>query len=540
MKKIQFSVLLCLGLICELSAQPFTSSNLPIVVINTNGQAVVDEPKITADMGIINNAPGLRNTITDAFNDYNGNIAIEIRGSSSQSFPKKQYSVELRNSVGASIDASLLGLPPKDDWILFAPYNDKSLMRDALAYHLGRSLGRYASRVKYCELVLNGHYQGIYILLEKIKRDKNRVDINKLDPTEITGDNVTGGYILKVDKSTGNGGEGWNSSIAPPNRSDNQTIYFQYEYPKGTSIAAEQKAYIKKYVDDFETALAGLNFKDNSVGYAKYIDTDSFVDFFIMNEVSKNADGYRLSTYLHKKKDSDGGKLFMGPIWDFNLGFGNVNYCTQGNPEGFVYNFNQICPGDYWLIPFWWSRLLEDPAFKNKVAIRWAGLRNGIFKTTTVLSYLDSVSMVLNVESQQRNFQKWPVLDQYVWPNYFVGQTYQQEVDWLKNWVSQRLIWLDQNMPVAITAIDPIRFTAQVYPNPTKGNVVSEVEVNSDGLLRMELINSLGVNVYNVTNWVSSGRHVIALDISALGSGIYFLKTTFNDSAKSDRILLSR
>src|SRR5688572_1076543 len=152
--------------------ESFTSSNLPIVVINTNGQTIVDDPKIVADMGIIHNAPGVRNHITDPFNNYNGKIGIEIRGSSSQMFPKKQYGIELADVNGDGVEASLLDLPAEEDWILFAPYNDKSLMRDVLAYKLGRDQGRYAPRTKYCELVLNGEYMGIYVLIEKIKRDR--------------------------------------------------------------------------------------------------------------------------------------------------------------------------------------------------------------------------------------------------------------------------------------------------------------------------------------------------------------------------------
>ena len=238
----------------------FTSSNLPIVVINTNSQTIVDDPKITADMGIIYNGPGVRNNLTDPLNNYNGKIGIEIRGSSSQSFPKKQYGLELLDNNGATIDASLLGMPKKDDWILFAPYNDKSLMRDVLAYRLAHDLGRYASRFRYCELVLNGQYQGIYVLLEKIKRDKNRVNIDKLDPIEVTGDNLTGGYIFKIDKSSGSGGDGWISTHTPPNRSGDQTIFFQYEYPKEENIVPEQKQYIQNYVASFENALKAENF----------------------------------------------------------------------------------------------------------------------------------------------------------------------------------------------------------------------------------------------------------------------------------------
>jgi hypothetical protein len=199
---------------CVVFCQTFTQSALPIIIINTNGTSIPDEPKVSADMGIIDNFSGVNN-VTDTWNGYSGKIGIEIRGSSSQMFPKKQYGVELQDINGNDLKASLLGLPPEEDWILFAPYNDKSLIRDALAYNLGRKMGRYASRSRFCELVLNGQYEGVYVLLEKIKRDSHRVDISDLDPDENSGDDLTGGYILKIDKTTGNGDAGWSSAFSP-------------------------------------------------------------------------------------------------------------------------------------------------------------------------------------------------------------------------------------------------------------------------------------------------------------------------------------
>jgi len=130
-------------------------------------------------------------------------------------------------------------------------------MRDVLAYKIGRDLNRYAPRTRFCELVLNGNYEGIYVLIEKIKRDNNRVDINKLNPDENSGNDLTGGYIIKIDKETGSGNGGWTSSYVPPNRSGNQTIYFQYDYPKAEDISTEQKNYIRQFMLNFETALTG-------------------------------------------------------------------------------------------------------------------------------------------------------------------------------------------------------------------------------------------------------------------------------------------
>ena len=513
-------------------AQTFTSSNLPIIIINTNGIPIPNEPKIAADMGIIYNGVGVRNNLTDAHNNFSGKIGIEIRGSSSQMFPKKQYGIELQDALGNGVNASLLGMPAEEDWILFAPYNDKSLMRDVLAYKLGHDLGQYASRTRFCEVMLNGEYLGVYVLMEKIKRDVNRVNVAKLNPDEITGDNLTGGYIIKIDKESGSGNGGWSSAFPPPNRSANQQIYFQYDYPSATDIVTEQRNYIKQVITNFETTLIGSTFKDPVNGYVKYIDVDSFIDFFIMNEVSKNVDGYRLSTYLHKKKDSDGGKLYMGPIWDFNLGFGNADYCTKGNPEGWVFNFNNVCNQDYWLIPFWWDRLYQDGAYRNKLAARWNDLRSNQLQTSNVIEYIDSIANVLNAESQQRNFQKWPVLNQYVWPNYYVGPTFASEVSWLKNWMTSRLSWMDANMPKLITAVEnnPSEFFIEMFPNPFIEQVQINYTLNSGGTISIEFFDLMGRSVKTVReSQEQPGAYQIQLQTRDLPTGTFYYKTTYGN-----------
>lgn len=506
-------------------AQSFTSSNLPIIVINTNFQTIVDEPKITADMGVIDNGPGQRNNLTDPFNNYSGKIGIEIRGSSSQMFPKKQYGIELRDALGNGISAPLLGMPPEEDWVLFAPYNDKSLMRDVLAYKLARDLGTYAPRTRYCEVVINNQYQGVYVLIEKVKRDNNRVDISKLEATENTGDDLTGGYIIKLDKQTGNDNAGWTSSYPPPGRSGNQSIYFIYDYPDASKITSQQRNYIQQYMANFEGTLYGLSFTDPVQGYTKYIDVASFIDFFIVNEVSKNVDGYRLSTYLHKDKDSEGGKLNMGPVWDFNLGFGNANYCTQGNPEGWVTGFNSVCPQDFWLIPFWWSRLYQDKGYRSQLAARWTELRADQYSTPKILTYIDSVYAVLYAESAYRNFQKWPVLGQYVWPNYYIGSTFQDEVNWLKTWVTNRLAWLDNNMPSVITGMESESqpSTVTVYPNPFEREMQVEYTMQQPGTFTLHLFDPIGKSISVQSRYHQDpGTYHLALPTGHLQAGVYF------------------
>jgi len=514
----------------------FTSSELPIIVITTGGKQIVDEPKVMVSMGIIYNGPGVKNNITDPFNDYNGKVGIELRGSSSQMFPKKQFAVELWDAAGQDIEQSVLGLPEEGDWILFAPYNDKSLMRDALAYKLARSMGRYASRSKYFELVMDGDYKGVYVLLEKVKRSDMRVDIANLKPDENSGDDLTGGYILKLDKASGgNGSEGFTSKYPPPNRSYSQTIYFQYEYPKVAEMTPQQKSYISNYMASFEAALNGPDWKDPQKGYQKYINVSSFIDYFIINELSKNVDGYRLSTFMYKEKDSDGGRLHMGPVWDFNLGFGNANYCTNSSPNGFVTDFNTICPTDYWLIPFWWSKLWGDPDYRALLYSRWSALREGPFSNSKILGYVDSVATVLDKGAQQRNFQRWPVLGKYVWPNppdYANLLSFNSEVQWLKDWIVNRLAWLDQRLVYVISGVednDVAGFSVRSYPNPIDDDVSFEYTIAEPGAVSILVYDALGREANRIDESPGeAGTYTTATSLRYLASGLYFYQMRFN------------
>ena len=381
----------------------FSCSNLPIIVINTNSQTIPDEPKIMCDMGIIYNGISQINCMTDPFNNYNGKIGIEVRGSSSQMFPKKCFGLTTIDTGWNKVDSSLLNMPAEHDWILSASYSDKTLMRNFLSYKLYRDFGKYAPRTQFCELVIDGQYQGVYILMEKIKRDKNRVSIAKLNSWENAGDSLTGGYIIKIDKTTGNGGGGWTSPFPPAVSSSGQTIYFQYDYPSSDSITVQQQTYIQQYVDSFETALAGPNFSDTAIGYKKYCGINSFIDYFILNEISANIDGYRLSTYLYKDKNSNGGKLKIGPPWDYDIAWLNADYCGSPSYTNWAYQFGNICPGDGWQVPFWWYRFMQDTNFTNQLKCRWLHLRSNVMYTGYINAWIESNSVYLN-QAQQRNF----------------------------------------------------------------------------------------------------------------------------------------
>ena len=514
----------------------FVSSNLPIIVIDTDGAEIADNPKINVSMGIVDNGLGNRNYLTDPFNHFQGIAGIDMRGSSSQSFPKKQYGIEIRNPIGQDSAVSLLGMPEEADWVLYAPYSDKTLMRNVLAYQLGRALGHYAPRTKYCEVVLNGAYQGVYVLIEKIKRDKNRVDIGKLNDDEISGDDLTGGYIIKIDKRTGGNEDGWSSNYPPLDRQAEQMTLFRYEYPDSEDIVEEQKAYIQQFFNDFENALAGNRFTDADEGYAKFIDVGSFVDYYIVNEVTKNPDAYRISTFMHKQKDSKGGKLAMGPIWDYNLGFGNVDYCINGGTEGLAMGFNKACPEDGSLVPFWWNRLFQDPAFAERVTTRWNDLRSNQLATERIHAQIDSVVTVLG-EAEGRNFDRWPVLGKYVWPNAFVGQSYSEEVEQLKSWVSARLSWLDDNLVPEVAVVtstenEPLMSDLVVYPNPFRQTLTIGFSSVRSEVVALRVYDLLGKTVWQSTSYhATSGKQSLSWDTSSLVPGTYVLQVQRGDQS---------
>ncbi|HRH69515.1 MAG TPA: CotH kinase family protein [Flavobacteriales bacterium] len=507
----------------------FQTSDIPLVVINTNGATIVDADKIMASMGIVDNGPGNLNHLTDAFNAYDGVIGIELRGFSSQNLsPKKSYAVELWDVTGAEVTAPILDMPPESDWVLSANYFDKSLMNNTLTFHLAQGMGHYAPRHRHVEVVLNGEYQGVYVLMEKIKRGGGRVDIAKLDPLEIAGDDLTGGYILSVDRNNGPD-NGWVSPYAPVVSGDGQQVYLEYRYPKPENIVPEQAAYIQAFVDSFETALAGDEFTDPGSGYAAFADVPSFIDFFLLNELARNVDGYRLSSFLYKDKNSNGGKLHAGPVWDFDIAWGNADYCRGSDVTGWAHEFGDECGGDGNQVPFWWSRLLEDPNYAEAVRCRWNDLRQGLLSVPAMNAYCDSVAGLLNA-AQQHNFSIWPILGQYVWPNPSpIPTTYAGEVQELKDWVLARSEWLDANLPGNINCTVGIEGTSgatigNIHPNPFTDHVM--LGIPGGDTVHVQLLDALGRMVHDAGSFTGNNVPQRLGLPSALTSGTYLLRTT--------------
>ena len=417
------------------SAQTFTDSNLPIVSITTDNNPntnlpldILDDPKILATMKIIKRPDGTRNYLTDintpAFLNYNGRIGIEIRGSSSQTLPKKGYGLTtLKADNTSNNNVELLGMPSENDWVLNGIAFDPSLIRDYLSYNLSRQIGNYATRTAYCEVVINGEYKGLYILQEKIKAGTDRVNVLKIGTSDISSPNVTGGFITKADKTTGGDPIAWSMP------SYTTTVDFIHELPKPAAVQPAQTAYI---YDQFLQLAFTSNANATSVinGYPSVIDVPSFVDFMLINELASNADAYQFSTYFHKDRN---GKLRAGPIWDFNLTYGNDLFLWGYDRS--KTNIWQFSNGDNEGAKFW-TDLFNNPLYKCYFAKRW----NQLTQTGQPLNYSSLVQFIDATlsyisEAKVREHQKWGTVTNQ-----------DTEITNLKTFLSNRISWITTNL----------------------------------------------------------------------------------------------
>ena len=429
-------IILVLALLCKLivSAQILTDSNLPIVVIETDGGVnIPDEPKVSGTMKIIWHQDGSRNHMTDINNpdflNYNGRIGIEMRGSSSQTMlNKKPYALETHeNDDISNRNVSLLGMPAENDWVLNSLAFDQTGMRDVLAYELSNRLGQYASRSVYCEVVINGDYKGLYAFMEKIKPDDDRVNIEKMDETCNQYPEVTGGYITKADKTTGGdpiawimqgyGGGWWGWG----NNTD-----FIHHYPKPADITNAQSNYIHSVFTSLQN-VAGSHNTSITNGIPSVIDIPSFIDFMMIAEFTSNVDVYSLSTFFHKDRN---GKLRAGPVWDYNLAFG---YDAFGNRSGYdVWQFNNQDNNG----PKFWKDLFDTDVFRCYFAKRWFELTEPgqPLNYDFVCSRIDEIDALI-AEAIPRDNQRWNQMGQHA-----------QYVNNMKNWLQQRINWLNQHI----------------------------------------------------------------------------------------------
>lgn len=510
-----------------LKSQKIDSTQLPLVNIHMlHHDSIVDEPKRTGIIDIVYNGKQSWNHPTDKGNVYSGYAGVEIRGAYSASLPQKPYGFETRDSVGNNKNVPLLTLPSDNDWILLANYNDKSFVRNSLPFWIFREMGHYAPRTLHCEVIVNDDYQGIYVLTEKIKVGKNRVAIANLKTTDIVGDELSGGYIFKTDYYDSY--NSWQSSYPSLSKPDGK-VYFVYQDPKPEELTYEQKTYLKNFTNAFEKALYGSNFSDYRQGYLAYIDLKSFVDYFIVSEVSRNVDAYKKSRYLFKDKDSKGGLLNSGPVWDFDWAFKNINECifsvTDGS--GWAYKSEETCK-PWPLPPSWMIRLMQDSYFVNQVKTFYTTYRQTILSEDHINNYIDSIANLLS-KPAARHFTKWPILGKNLGApetdppaNSFSG-----EMQKLKTWIHLRLEWLDANMPGEListaTNTEIQKRSFRVFPNPVSDGFYCETMMEME---RLEMFNVSGAKVKELKFAKTTTGKV---NVNELPNGIYFIRITMVD-----------
>jgi hypothetical protein len=516
------------------------SSNLPLIVIETDSQNIQDGIKINARMKIIFNNPPQRNYSTDPGNIYDGIVGIEIRGSYSASLPQKPYGFETRDSLGNNLNIPILNMPEENDWILLANYNDKVFMRNTLAFDLFTKMGHYQTRTRLCEVLINNNYQGIYVLTEKIKQDKNRVNISKLTSADTSGIALTGGYIIKIDYDDGTGKDGWESNYAAIDRTKSRP-YFIYSYPKPDEIVNQQKQYIQSFVTKIDSILRSPNWADPTEGYRKYLNVSSFIDYFIVGEVSRNVDTYKKSAFFYKDRDDIDGRLQPGPVWDLDWAWKNIAECMVDGIDGsgWTYLISSVCRS--WPVPPGWVvKLLEDSAFANELHTRYTSLRKTLLSEEYFNHYIDSIYTLVS-EAQVRHYQKWKILGVNVGTPEVDEQpkTFEGEITKFKNWITTRLKWLDANMPgedilgidIQDKTINSKNFVLfQNYPNPFNPQTLISYDLPAGGCVKLDIYNSVGEKVRTLVDGMQNqGRYDLVWNIqddagNHVSSGIYFYR----------------
>jgi hypothetical protein len=454
-------------------AQSFTDSNLPIVVINTDGGVPIpDEPKVLATMKIIWHQDGSRNYLSDINNpeflNYDGRIGIERRGTSSQMPNKKPYGLTtLMSDDVTNNNVSILGMPSENDWILNSLPFDQTGMRDVLSYELSEKLGQYASRRVYCEVVINGSYNGLYVFMEKIKVDKDRVNIQKMDENCYNQPEVSGGYITKTDKTTGGDPvawtmQGYGGGWWP------ETADFIHHYPKPDNINTSQHNYIKSVFMDLAEKAGNHNVSIEN-GIPSIIDIPSFVDFMIIGEFASNVDVYAFSTFFHKDRK---GKLRAGPVWDYNLTYGHDEFGNRSRYD--VWQFDNDDNNG----PKFWKDLFETIVFRCYFAKRWFEVTaEGMpLNYNQISARMDELDQLI-AEAVVRDNQRWGYMNQHAY-----------EVQAMKTWIQQRINWLNNNImsfnncdaelpPLVIS-----RINYHPLPNDTiDGDNYEFIQINNNG-----------------------------------------------------------
>jgi len=369
--------------------------------------------------------------------------AFHVRGQSSATFEKTPYRLELRDNDDKDADFPVLGMPADADWALRGPFPDKTLIRDALAYGIGREMGLRTPRFAFVEVYLNldeqpldgEDYQGVYLLVETIENSQDRLGLRKLKAGDVTEPAVTGGYILQFNMLAADPPI---LNCVPSTPQDPCWNYLEVVEPR--NLQPQQYTWIRNYVQGLHDSLRGADPSDPVSGYPAFIDVDSFVDRIVHNELAREPDAYTRSTHFFKDR---GGKLVSGPLWDYDLGYGAfTGFGGMGAPtvQGWQFEPTPGLPntGD------WFLRLMQDPPFRARTAARWQQLRQGVLSDEQLIARVDALAARLT-NAAERNFRKWPNLDVATVGGFGTRttRTWGEQIQILRDFLVERAEWLD-------------------------------------------------------------------------------------------------
>jgi hypothetical protein len=357
---------------------------------------------------------------------HSGALEVRLRGNFTATLEKKPYRLRLGAAAG------LLQMPGSRHWVLLANHVDKTMLRTDTAFELSRRLGfEYTVRSEFVHVTLNGSYEGVYQLAEQIRIDPNRVNMTPIRQADTMEPALTGGYLLEVDARAG-------ESFCFPSKRTRMIFCMKDPDTLPEPAWTPQRTYIQDYVDRTEDAIFGESFTDPVTGYASLLDVASTIDYFIAQELLRNRDGnLRLSTFLVKKR---GGKLGFGPLWDFDLSLGAS--LGSEDPEGW---FIRTAP--------WFTRLFEDPVFRERVKVRWNELV-AAGKIDSLVGYVDRRGAEMDV-AQAYNFARWDILDKIIYQNATLPGTYRGEVADMRRFLARRIAWMGAELNRAADAPPP-------------------------------------------------------------------------------------
>jgi hypothetical protein len=408
-----------------ISTAPMEKSDLPVLrlLVAAPGGPILDEPKVGGTLSLFLAGSCPIGKLKKCRPTASASVRVELRGNSSLRLsPKKSYGFVLQEEPHGAALTNALELPRRDKWILQACYADRTCLRNRLAYAIAAAMGRPAPEVRFVELVVGDQYQGLYTLLPRPSRAM-------LSLPPVSHSDVTGGYIIRREGVGKAGGRSWRARSG---------LMWTYHYPAADVITDQQRQYLRDFLDRVEEQIELGEHGNN--GFSAVLDLDSWVDYALLQELANNVDAYWKSMFVYKMPDRLGGRLFLGPAWDFDIAFGNADFRGGWRTDVWAFTADEQ-EGDQDVVPGFWQALWSNPLFVRRAATRWQALQQHVLEPGRLDARLDKWQIEI-AAARRRDQRRWGTAGRRLWPNHYVGDDDAGDVQILKAWIHRRIAWL--------------------------------------------------------------------------------------------------